>query len=146
MSIQPGTGPQGLDVARATGAPGRGRWGERGLAMLLDMAAVVLFAYLGRGAHEGGRSLTDVVEVALPFLVTRLVVTVLVRESSLRTWPGGVVAWLVTWAGGMALRAALGGGTALPFVLVALGVLGALFLGWRLVWWLVSRRSGGAAG
>lgn len=139
MSIQPGTGQQGLDVARASGAPGHGRWGERGLAMLLDMAAVVLFAYLGRGAHEGGRSLTDVLEVALPFLVARLLVTVLLRASSLRLWPGGVVAWLLTWAGGLALRALLGDGTALPFVLVALGVLGALTLGWRLTWLLASR-------
>ncbi len=137
MSIQPGGGPQGLDVARASGA--QGRWAERGAAMLLDMAGVVLFAYLGRGAHEGGRSVTDVLEVALPFLLARLLVAVLVREGSLRLWPGGVVAWLVTWAGGMGLRAALGGGTALPFVLVALGVLGALLLGWRLVWALVTR-------
>ena len=137
MSIQPGGGPQGLDVARASGP--RGRWAERGAAMLLDMAGVVLFAYLGRGAHEGGRSVTDVLEVALPFLLARLLVAVLVREGSLRLWPGGVVAWLVTWAGGMGLRAALGGGTALPFVLVALGVLGALLLGWRLVWALVTR-------
>lgn len=101
--------------------------------MLLDAAAVLLFAYLGRGAHEGGRSLGDVLEVALPFLVARLVATALVRHGPTRLWPGGVVAWLVTWAGGMALRAALGGGTAVPFLLVALGVLGALFLGWRLV-------------
>lgn len=139
MSIQPETGPQGLDVGRASRAAGPGMWGQRGAAMLLDMAAVVLFAYLGRGAHEGGRSVTDVLEVALPFLVARLLVTVLVQHSSLRLWPGGVVAWLVTWAGGLALRAALGGGTALPFVLVTLGVLGALFLGWRLVWLLAKR-------
>lgn len=108
-------------------------WTRRGLATLLDAAAVLLFAYLGRGAHEGGRSLGDVLEVALPFLVARLVATALVRHGPTRLWPGGVVTWLVTWAGGMALRAALGGGTAVPFLLVALGVLGALFLGWRLV-------------
>ncbi|WP_413450893.1 DUF3054 domain-containing protein [Georgenia phoenicis] len=139
MSIQPGTGPQGLDVGRTSRAAGTGQWGQRGVAMLLDMAGVVLFAYLGRGAHEGGRSVTDVLEVALPFLVARLLVTVLVQHGSLRLWPGGVVVWLVTWAGGMGLRAALGGGTALPFVLVALGVLGALLLGWRAVWLLVTR-------
>ncbi|WP_226924841.1 DUF3054 domain-containing protein [Georgenia satyanarayanai] len=137
MSIQPGTGPQGLDVGRASRAAGT--WRQRGAAMLLDMAAVTLFAYLGRGAHEGGRSATDVLEVALPFLLARLLVTVLVQHGSLRLWPGGVVAWLATWAGGLALRAALGDGTALPFVLVALGVLGALFLGWRAVWLLATR-------
>ncbi len=139
MSIQPGTGPQGLEVGRASRSLGPGRWAQRGAALLLDYAAVALFAYLGRGAHEGGRSAGEVLEVALPFLAARLVVAVLVRASSLRLWPGGVVAWLVTWVGGLALRAWGGGGTALPFVLVALGVLGALFLGWRLVWWLVRR-------
>ena len=118
---------------------GPNRWVQRGVALLLDAAAIVLFAYLGRGAHEGGRSAAEVLEVALPFLVARLVVAVLVRHSSTRLWPGGVVAWLVTWAGGLALRAALGGGTALPFVLVSLGVLGGLFLVWRLAW-LIERR------
>ncbi len=142
MSIGPGTGQQGLDVARSADGPREGRWAERGVALLLDLAAVILFAYLGRGAHEGGRSVADVLEVALPFLVARLLVTVLVRHGSLRLWPGGVLAWLVTWAGGMALRAALGGGTALPFVLVALGVLGGLLLGWRLVRLLVTRAGG----
>ena len=57
MSMQPGTGPQGLEVGRATRALGPGRWTERAAALLLDGAAVVLFAWLGRGAHEGGRSL-----------------------------------------------------------------------------------------
>ncbi|MCM3660920.1 DUF3054 domain-containing protein [Georgenia satyanarayanai] len=139
MSIQPGTGQQGLDVGRASRSAGPGMWGQRGAAMLLDMAAVVLFAYLGRGAHDGGRAVTDVLEVALPFLLARLLVTVLVQHGSLRLWPGGVVAWLVTWGGGLGLRAALGDGTAVPFVLVALGVIGALFLGWRAVCLLVPR-------
>lgn len=147
MSIQAGTGPQGLEVGRAARASGPGRWVPRGIALLVDSAGVVLFAYLGRGAHEGGRSAAEVLEVALPFLTARLVVAVLVRHSSLRLWPGGVVAWLVTWAGGLALRAWGGGGTALPFVLVALGMLGALFLGWRLVLLIARRvRAGGAVG
>ncbi|QDB78572.1 DUF3054 domain-containing protein [Georgenia sp. 311] len=141
MSMQPGTGPQGLEVGRATRALGPGRWTERVAALLLDSAAVVLFAWLGRGAHEGGRSVAEVLDVALPFLLARLVVALLVRDGSLRLWPGGVVAWLVTWGGGMALRAWGGDGTAPAFVLVALGVLGALLLGWRLVRLLVSRAS-----
>lgn len=131
--------PQGssaLESARGS----RGSWGRRIVPLALDLVAVLVFAYLGRGAHEGGRSPGEVLEVALPFVVARLVVALLVREGATRVWPGGVLAWLVTWGAGMALRAALGGGTALPFVLVALGVLGAFFLGWRVVAWLLVRR------
>lgn len=138
--MQPGTGPQGLDVGRASRSAEPARWVQRGVVLLVDLAAVTLFAYLGRGAHDGGRTLPDVLDVALPFLTARLVVALLVREGSLRLWPGGVLAWLVTWGGGMGLRAWGGDGTALPFVLVALGVLGGMFLGWRLLWWLVRRR------
>ncbi len=139
MSSRSGDGPQVAGGGTGPPASGPSRWVSGGVALLLDFAAVVLFAYLGRGAHEAGRSVAEVLEVALPFLVARLVAAVLVRRSSLRIWPGGVVAWLVTWAGGLALRAVLGGGTALPFVLVSLGVLGALFLVWRLGW-LIERR------
>ncbi|MGO1315801.1 MAG: DUF3054 family protein, partial [Cellulomonadaceae bacterium] len=51
----------------------------------------------------------------------------------LRAWPTGLGLWLGTWAAGMGLRALTGGGTALAFVLVALGVLGLGLLGWRVL-------------
>jgi hypothetical protein len=47
--------------------------------------------------------------------------------------PAGVGAWLGTVALGMVLRVVAGQGTAVAFVLVALGFLGLFLLGWRLV-------------
>jgi hypothetical protein len=44
-----------------------------------------------------------------------------------------MVAWLATVAVGMALRVAFGQGTAVAFIIVALGFLGLFLLGWRLL-------------
>ena len=46
----------------------------------------------------------------------------------------GVSAWFATVTVGMALRVLAGQGTALPFVLVAFGFLGATMAGWRVIW------------
>jgi hypothetical protein len=48
--------------------------------------------------------------------------------------------WLSTVAVGMALRVVSGQGTAVAFVFVALGFLGATMLGWRIVLVVVRRR------
>ena len=138
MSTPPGTGPH-RPGARTSLSLGPVTSVQHGAGLLLDLAAVVLFAYLGRGAHEGGRSPADVIEVALPFLLARIIAILLTNQDPVRLFPGGVVAWLLTWGAGMGMRSGMGGGTAAPFVLVALGVLGGLFLGWRLVWLLVVR-------
>ena len=138
MSTLPGSEPQ-RPGARASLSSGPVTSVQRGAALLLDLAAVVLFAYLGRGAHEGGRSLADVIEVALPFLLARIIAIVLTNQDPVRLFPGGVVAWLLTWSAGMGIRSGMADGTAAPFVLVALGVLGGLFLAWRLVWLLAAR-------
>lgn len=53
----------------------------------------------------------------------------------------GVLVCVSTVALGMALRVVSGQGTAVAFVLVALGFLGAVMLGWRLLGAYVQRRS-----
>lgn len=106
-----------------------GRWVGTYLA---DVAAVCVFIYLGLGAHGTETSVAEMFRAALPFLIVRTLLLAY-RNRPHRVWPGGVVLWVVTWAGGMVLRALLGGGTALAFVLVALGVLGVLMLAWRAI-------------
>lgn len=93
------------------------------------------FVVLGRGTHAEGNAAADVVGTAAPFLVAMLggwLVTRAWRQpASLRT---GTVAYVVTLAGGMALRGIVfGEGTAISFIIVAALFLGFAMLGWRVV-------------
>lgn len=101
--------------------------------LLVDWLAILLFIFGGLDSHDRQQTLGTLVIVAWPFLVARMVALPLVRGRAEALWPAGIVAWLVTWALGIALRALVGDGTALPFVLVTAGMLGALLLGWRLL-------------
>lgn len=127
--------------------------------MLVDWLAIFVFVYAGLGSHQQQITLGAILLAAWPFLVGRMLALVTAWPfPGLRAlavpatggraevlWPSGVLAWLLTWALGMAVRALTGGGTALAFVLVSLGVLGGLFLGWRLlsaaVRWQVRRNT-----
>lgn len=104
-------------------------------AALLDLAVIIIFAALGRSTHSEGVDLPGVLGTAWPFIVAGLIGWLALRNwrRPLAIWPGGVGIWGCTWALGMLIRAITGGGTALPFVLVALGALGAGMLGWRLL-------------
>lgn len=104
---------------------------RRPLVLALDLVVVVAFAALGRRSHEEGGGLAGVADTAWPFLVGLVLGHVLVRGSV--TLRAGVVTWVATVAVGMVLRQLTGDGTALSFVLVATGFLGAGLLGGRLV-------------
>ena len=98
--------------------------------LLADLLLVGVFAVVGRLSHYGTLTATGWWETAWPFLTGALVAWVLIR---LLHRPGssvtsGVIVWVVALAGGMLLRQASGQGTALPFVIVATLVLGALLV------------------
>ncbi len=142
--------------------PPRRSWAAT-LTFLADAGAVALFIALGRRTHEES-GLSGYADALRPFLMALLVVWLGVflwqafamartkdstdalawRERAARRlmaiWPTGVLVWVVTAAGGLALRAAGGGGLSGGFPYVTFGVLGALMLGWRLVAILIRRR------
>lgn len=112
-------------------------------AYLLDALVVLVFAAAGRASHDLDGDVLGVLTTAWPFLVGMASGWAVVRLLPLplrRWWAEGLFVVGDTFVIGMALRWITGGGTALPFVLVAAGVLTAGMLGWRLVEDLLSRR------
>ena len=89
---------------------------------------------IGRSVHDHGLHVAGLLSTAWPFLsglaVGWVAVTVL-RRPGLSMSTGGLVC-VSTVAIGMVLRVASGQGTAVAFVIVALGFLGLTMLGWRL--------------
>ena len=114
-------------------------------AIAADVAAVVLFAAVGRNAHDESSGAAAVLTIAAPFLVGLLVgwmasPGVRSRPLAART---GVTIWLTTVAIGLLLRRTVWDrGTAISFVIVATLVLGALIVGWRALWVFAHRRRG----
>ncbi|UFU04028.1 DUF3054 domain-containing protein [Ruania suaedae] len=96
-----------------------------------DVVAVLVFAIAGRGTHHDAAVITGALGTAWPFLAALIVGWVLAQawRRPVRPWPTGVVVWLVTAAGGLALRGLTGGGLSGAFPLVALVTLGVLLLG-----------------
>ena len=98
-------------------------------SLLLDFAAIAIFAAIGRSSHAEGLSLPGVLITAWPFLAGCLVGTVVARVWRLAYWPSAIVIWISTVAVGMILRVLSGPGTQLSFTIVATISLGVLFLG-----------------
>ncbi|MFC3963581.1 DUF3054 domain-containing protein [Nocardia jiangsuensis] len=107
--------------------------------LLVDVVLVILFCAIGRRSHEEA-VLAGLLRTAWPFAAGLalgwLGALLLARRTAdafdgSALWPSGVLIWAVTLAGGMALRAVSGQGTAFSFVLVATGVLALFLLGWR---------------
>jgi Protein of unknown function (DUF3054) len=113
-------------------------------AALGDIAAVVVFVVIGRNNHDEGNAVSGIVKVAAPFLLALgggwlLAMRIDRRPLTVRF---GVVVWLTTLLGGMALRrTAFSRGIAIPFVIVATLFLGVSLLGWRLLVHLNARRT-----
>ncbi|WP_427131498.1 DUF3054 domain-containing protein [Pseudarthrobacter sp. S9] len=105
------------------------------LAACADALLILLFAAIGRDAHQRGEIITGVFATAWPFLVGAAVSWLALRlwRAPLRLWPAGVSVWLGTVAVGMLLRVVTGQTVVLPFVIVALLSLGLFLLGYRLV-------------
>jgi hypothetical protein len=111
--------------------------------LLADLACVLALALGGKGSHEASASDWIVLTIAWPFAVATLLAhvgLVATRRAAVRVWPGGVVVVAVTYAVGMALRAASGRGMAPGFLVVAGVFLALTMLGWRLVARLVTAR------
>ncbi|MBG6180044.1 DUF3054 domain-containing protein [Arthrobacter sp. CAN_A1] len=98
--------------------------------LAIDLALIVAFAATGRSTHESGLAIAGILSTAGPFLASCLLTWGVTRawRSPAALWPTGILVWLGTALGGLALRALLGGGMAVSFQLVAIGVLGLLLL------------------
>ncbi|MCR6712621.1 MAG: DUF3054 domain-containing protein [Demequina sp.] len=113
----------------------------------LDVAAILVFASIGRASHEEGILGDNGVGLATtlwPFLAGAAVGWLIARAWKRpcdwrRT---GVIVWASTLVVGMVLRAVSGQGVQPSFVIVA-GLFLALFLiGWRVVSGWIARRRG----
>jgi hypothetical protein len=103
------------------------------IAVVADALVVLVFAAVGRSNHHESAGPAGVWHTAWPFLLGTAIalgLTAFTRADPLALGVG-VRVWLWTVVIGMVVRASLGEGTALSFVVVATIVLGALFLGWR---------------
>lgn len=98
--------------------------------LLIDLALVGGFAVIGRLSHYGSLSLDGWWSTAWPFLLATLLTwaTLAVTRRPSATIASGLVLWVGTLVIGMVLRQASGQGTAVPFVVVATLVLGALLV------------------
>ncbi len=112
------------------------------LAVVLDVALVLVFAASGRSQHGEAASLAGLWETAWPFLFALAFTwaVALIWRRPFALLRSGLPVWIGTVVFGMLMRVAFtDGGAALPFVLVATGVLGVFLLGWRIIALLVMR-------
>ncbi len=112
------------------------------LAAAIDALLVLTFAALGRSSHSEEATIAGLWHTAWPFLAALALVWAIARiwQRPTAVWRSGLPVWVGTVAIGLILRVLFtDGGAALPFVLVASGVLGLMLLGWRAVWVLGRR-------
>lgn len=105
------------------------------VGFVLDAAAILVFAAVGRRSHAESDALSGVLVTAWPFLAGLLAAWagyLAAHRSPPLAVRSGVAVWLPVVAVGMLLRQLTGKGTAPSFVVVATVVLGAFLLGWRL--------------
>lgn len=109
---------------------------------VIDFVIILMFVAIGRTTHDHGVSLAGLTSTTWPFAVGWLIATVILVATgrSGKSVEGGLLVWLSTVVVGMLLRVVAGQGIALAFVIVALGFLGALMLGWRFLWRVTQRR------
>ncbi|MDP9984079.1 hypothetical protein J2W14_003502 [Pseudarthrobacter oxydans] len=121
--------------AATSSAPGTAARRTAVLAACTDAALILVFAAIGRDAHQRGDIVLGVFSTAWPFLVGAALAWLALRvwRAPLALLPAGVGVWLGTVTVGMLLRAVTGQTVVLPFVIVALLSLGLLLLGYRLL-------------
>jgi hypothetical protein len=115
----------------ATASPARAR--TAAVALLVDVACVVVFCAIGRRSHAEGITLSGVAETAWPFLTGTAVGWLATRGWRRPTAlaPTGFGVWIGTVVVGMLLRKLTAQGTAFSFLVVASVVTAILILGWR---------------
>ena len=113
-------------------------------AAALDGCGVLAFVIIGRHTHDHGDSLAGVWHTAWPFLAGLVTGAIVVRawRRPAAIAPAGVGAWLGAAVAGMVIRVLAGQGTAAAFIAVAVCVLAAFLLGWRLIARMVVRLTG----
>jgi len=113
------------------------------LALVADIACVVVFCTIGRRSHAEGLTLTGIAETAWPFLSGTLVGWLLARawRTPVAVVPTGLVIWVSTIVVGMLLRKASSQGVAASFVVVASLVTAFLLLGWRVAAGRIAKRN-----
>lgn len=128
------TPPLSRPSAQGASNPGLRPARTAALAACADAFLILLFAAIGRDAHQRGEIITGVLATAWPFLVGAALAWLVLRlwHDPLRLWPAGVAVWLGTVGVGMILRAVTGQTVVLPFIIVALLSLGVFLLGYRL--------------
>jgi hypothetical protein len=118
------------------------------MAVVLDIACVLVFVIIGRASHTKGESLAGIASTAWPFLAGLGVGWLASRawRRPLAILPVGLAVWLSTVAIGMVARVISGQGTAAAFIAVALVFLALFLLGWRLLARLARRYRPHSAG
>jgi peptidoglycan/LPS O-acetylase OafA/YrhL len=113
------------------------------LALVADIACVMVFCTIGRRSHAEGLTLAGIAETAWPFLSGTLVGWLIARawRAPTAVVPTGVVIWVSTIVVGMLLRKASSQGVAASFIVVASLVTALLLLGWRVVAGLIGKRA-----
>lgn len=106
---------------------------QKQYAILVDIAAVIVFATIGRASHGEGVGPRGIADTAWPFLTALLVAwaVMLIRRRDHLGIGAGVFVWFTTWVGGLALRVIGGDTAAVAFIIVAGVVLALLLVGWR---------------
>jgi hypothetical protein len=117
------------------------------LAIGIDVFVVVLFVALGRRTHQEDPAFVGVMKTAAPFLIGLAVAWITARAWKRPTAViTGLVIWPLTVLIGMIVRnLVFDRGTATSFVVVTTLFLGALLVGWRLVFRVLEIRSVRAA-
>lgn len=112
----------------------------RRAAVVLDIAALVLFVSIGRASHHDGVTVAGFISTVWPFAVG-LGAGWLLTSRRLASVRSGALVAAMTVGVGMALRVVAGQGTAAAFVVVAVCFLGAVMVGGRSVLLLAVRRA-----
>ena len=114
---------------------------SRILAIVSDLALVVVFVMIGRASHAEPLDMEGIQRTALPFLAGTLMAWIgfLLKRHSGLTLVNGVFVWAMTVVLGILFRLLLGDTAEFSFVLVTAAVLAAFLIGWRAVVWLVRR-------
>ncbi len=107
------------------------------LLLLLDLAAVLVFAVIGRTSHA--EDVAGTLATAAPFAAGAVVGVLVARAwRDPLAWRSGLLVWAGAVVLGLALRVLITGRLPLSFVVVTTVALGVLVLGWRAVARLVT--------
>ena len=108
-----------------------------------DVVVVIVFVAIGRHVHDHGVRLSGLISTSWPFIVGLAAGwgIVVARRTNGATIGAGAIVVIATTVIGMLVRVIAGQGTAVAFIIVAVGFLGLAMLGWRVASGIVRRSS-----